>query len=360
MGGEASLRVFFGTYTTAKSKGIYEAAINPATGELGPPTLAAEVKNPTFLALNPAQTRLYAVSEVEQFEGKSAGGVVAFDIESHGLREINQQASGGKGPCHLAIDKTDSCVLVANYGSGSVAVLGLDASGALQGPALAVQHRGSSINPQRQSGPHAHFITTDTQNRFVLACDLGLDKLFVYRFDPKNALLTPDVPPAFLVKPGSGPRHLVFHPNGKTVYLVNEMASRLDVLAYNETSGTLQHVQSLGMLPNDFKGENLGAEVQVHPSGKFVFASNRGHNSIVVYKVISERGELELVKRESCEGRTPRHFVLTPDGRWMLVENQDSDNVAVFAVNARTGELKSTGQKYELGAPVCAVLMKPN
>lgn len=354
---ENSLLVYFGTYTGPGSQGIYAARFDPVTGELGPPKLAAEAKNPTFLALDPTGRRLYAASEVDHFEGKPQGGVLAYGIEKSGeLRPLNQEGSGGAGPCHLAVDRTGACVLVANYGSGSVAALPLRPDGGFGGPASAVQHQGSSVNPQRQAGPHAHFITTAPKNRFALACDLGLDKVLVYRLESAKALLSPAEPPAIKVQAGSGPRHLAFHPNGRFVYLLNELASRLDVFGYDERTAKLNELQSLSTLPPDFTGENLGAEVLVHPSGNFVFASNRGHNSIAVFRVLAG-GKLELVQREPCQGRTPRHFVLAPGGKWMLVENQDSNNVAVFKVDPESGRLASTGNKFELSAPVCAVFV---
>lgn len=353
--------VYIGTYTGAKSRGIYLSRFDAAKGQLGPPELAAETRNPTFLALHPGRPLLYAAGEFDNFGGQRAGSVSAFQIEPTGkLTLLNQQASGGAGPCHLAVDRAGKCVLVANYGSGSLAAIPLQPDGRLGEPVHAVQNQGSSINPRRQTGPHGHFIIADPDNRFALACDLGLDKVFVYRLDSDRALLTPNEPPAMLITPGSGPRHLAFHPNGRTVYLLNELASTVDVFAYNPRAGTLRKLQTLSTLPEDFKGENICAEVQVHPSGKFVYASNRGHNSLAVFAVDRKSGQLSFVERQPSQGKTPRHFTLAPGGNWLLAENQDSNNVVVFRVEPKTGRLVPNGQAIEVGSPVCAVFAGGN
>ncbi|HWX18358.1 MAG TPA: lactonase family protein [Candidatus Binatia bacterium] len=351
--------VYIGTYTEGKSRGIYAARFDTAAGTLSTPELAAETKNPTFLALHPNGRWLYAVGEINNFGGTRAGAVSGFSIEQKTgkLTLLNQQQSGGGGPCHVAVDRTGKCVLVANYGSGSVAALPLKADGKLGEPSTTIQHQGSSVNPQRQAGPHAHFITPDPANRFALACDLGLDKVLLYRLDAVRGGLTPNAPPWAKVKPGSGPRHLAFHPNGRWVYLINEIASTLAVLAYDAEQGAMQELQTLSTLPDDFKGENICAEVQVHPSGKFVYGSNRGHDSITVFAVNSKTGKLSFVERQSTQGKTPRHFALDPSGRWLLAENQDSNTIVVFRVDAKTGRLTATGQKMEVGAPVCVVFV---
>ena len=349
-------QVYIGTYTGKKSLGIYTARFNPESGRLSPPELAATVTNPTFLALHPAGHFLYAVGEVDTFEGKRAGGIHAFQIEPGGkLNPLNSQPSGGTGPCHLAVEQTGHWVLVANYGSGSVAALPLGADGRLGGGSVAIQHHGSSINPQRQAGPHAHFIAPDPLNQFALACDLGLEKVFVYRLNQPRAVLTPNEPPSVTVTPGSGPRHLAFHPDGRHVYLANEMASTLIVFDYQAKTGTLTPLQTISLLPQDFKGQSTAAEVQVHPSGKFVYASNRGNDSIAVYAVDRKDATLKLIEHQSCGGRTPRHFAADPTGRWLLVENQDSDNIVVLRIAEDTGRLTATGQVVEVGAPVCLV-----
>jgi 6-phosphogluconolactonase len=269
------------------------------------------------------------------------------------LRLLNQQASGGGGPCHLAVDRTGKCLLVANYGSGSIAALRIQADGKLVETGAVIQHAGSSVNRQRQAGPHAHFITPDPANRFALTCDLGLDKVLVYKLDPAHAALTPNEPLSVSIKPGSGPRHLAFHPNGHFVYLINEMGSTLTVLGYDSKQGTLQELQAVSTLPEHSQGSSSGAEVQVHPTGKFVYASNRGHDSIAVFAVNAKTGKLTYVEHQSTRGKTPRHFAIDPSGRWLLAENQDSDNIVVFRVDSKSGRLTPTGQAVEVGAPVC-------
>jgi 6-phosphogluconolactonase len=349
-------QVYIGTYTGKKSRGIYTARFNPDSGRLSAPELAAPAANPTFLALHPGGHFLYAVGEVDTFEGKRAGAVHAFRIESGGkLNPLNSQASGGTGPCHLAVDRTGHWVLVANYGSGSVAALPLGQDGQLGPVTVAIQHHGSSINPQRQAGPHAHFIAPDPLNQFALACDLGLDKVLVYRLSQPGAALTANNPPSVTVTPSSGPRHLAFHPDGRHVYLANEMASTMTVFDYQAKTGTLNPLQTISLLPDGFKGQSTAAEVQVHPSGKFVYASNRGHDSIVAFAVEPKDGTLKLLEHHASGGRTPRHFALDPSGRWLLAENQDSDNIAIMRIAEDTGLLTTTGLAFEVAAPVCLV-----
>jgi 6-phosphogluconolactonase len=352
----AERQVYIGTYTGKKSRGIYTARFNPDSGRLTAPELAAPATNPTFLALHPSGHFLYAAGEVNTFEGKRAGGVHAFRIEPGGkLNPLNSQGSGGTGPCHLAVDQTGRWVLVANYGSGSVAALPLSEDGRLGEASVAIQHHGSSVNPQRQAGPHAHFIAPDPLNQFALACDLGLDKVLVYRLNQPGTVLTANEPPSITVTPGSGPRHLAFHPDGRHVYLANEMASTMTVFEYQAKAGTLNPLQTISLLPESFKGQSTAAEVQVHPSGKFVYASNRGHDSIVVFAVDPKDATLKLVEHQSSGGRTPRHFAVDPSGGWLLVENQDSDNIVIIRIAGDTGLLTTTGQVVEVGSPVCLV-----
>jgi 6-phosphogluconolactonase len=255
----------------------------------------------------------------------------------------------------LAVDQTGHWVLVANYGSGSVAALPLGEDGRLGAGIVAIQHHGSSINPQRQSGPHAHFIAPDPLNQFALACDLGLDKVLVYRLNQPGAVLAPNAPPSVTVTAGSGPRHLAFHPDGRHVYLANEMASTMTVFEYQTKAGTLSPLQTISLLPEGFKGQSTAAEVQVHPSGKFVYASNRGHDSIVAFAVEPKDGTLKLLEHHASGGRTPRHFAVDPSGRWLLAENQDSDSIVIMRIAEDTGLLTTTGPAVEVGSPVCLV-----
>jgi 6-phosphogluconolactonase len=351
------LHVYIGTYTGPKSQGIYVSQFDPLNGRLSAPQLAAELKNTSFLAVAPTGKYLYAVEEVGESADKSTGYVAALRISdgSGKLELLNKRSSGGSGPCHLAFDAARKCVLTANYGSGSISILPVNSDGSLGEPSATIQHQGSSVNPERQTGPHAHFICTDPASRFVLACDLGLDKVLVYRLDPSTLFLTPNDPPAISMKPGSGPRHLVFHPNGRFVYVINEMRSTLTVCSYDPWKGALNTLQSVSTLPPSFKGHNTCAEVQVHPSGKFLYASNRGHDSLALFSIDPDSALLTSLGHQFVEGKTPRHFTLDPTGAWLLAENQDSNNIVVFRVDTGTGKLAATGNAIEVGSPACAV-----
>jgi len=347
---------YIGTYTGAKSKGIYVARFDSESGKLSHPELAVETKNPTFLALHPNGSVLYAVVEMDNFQGMKTGAVSAFSIDrkSGKLGLLNQKPSGGGGPCHLSIDKTGKCILVANYGSGHFAALPVGADNRLSAPRQLIRFDGSSTNRERQTGPHAHFINFDPSNNFALGCDLGLDKVFVWKVEP----MYPDwgglkLECSYPIKPGSGPRHLAFHPNGRVVYLINEMAATITVLAYDSDKPALNELQTISTLPEKFEGFKSGAEIQVHPSGKFVYGSNRGHNSIAVFAVDEKSGKLTHVEHQSTQGKTPRHFAIDPTGKWLLAENQDSDNIVIFRIDQETGKLSPTGEKVEVGAPVC-------
>jgi len=349
------LRVYIGTYTGSGSQGIYLARFDSNTGRLSAPELAAETRNPTFLAAHPNGRWLYAVGEISDFEGKRTGAVSAFQMDSATgkLTLLNQESSGGAGPCHVALDKTGRCVLVANYGGGSVAALPIQADGRLGPPGSVIQHAGSSVNPKRQAGPHGHFIACDPANRRALACDLGLDKVLLYDLDPARARLTPSNPASVSVPPGAGPRHLVFHPRGRHVYVVNEMGCSVSVFTYSARSGAMERLETVPTLPPDAAVENTCAEIQVHPSGKFVYASNRGHDSLAIFKVERRGARLNPIGWQPAGGKVPRHFAISPDGRWLLAENQASDNVVVFRIELRTGDLKPTGHTVTVSKPVC-------
>jgi 6-phosphogluconolactonase len=351
--------VYFGTYTGAKSKGIYVSRFDSATGRLTDPELAAATASPSFLALPPSKRFLYAAGETSILNGKRVGAVAAFSLNAKTgrLTLLNRQPSGGEGPCHVAVDQTGKCLLVANYGSGSIAALPIQADGSLGEPGAIIQHHGSSVNPTRQTGPHAHFIIPDPADRFALTCDLGLDQVLVYRLDPAKPALVPNDPPFAPIKPGSGPRHLVFHPSGRFVFLINEIGSTLTAFAYDAKRGALKELQTVLTLPETFAGKSSCAEVQVHPSGKFVYGSNRGDDSIAVFGFDASNGKLTYVEHQPTQGKTPRHFAIDPTGKWLLAENQESNNVVVFRVDAKTGRLSATGQTVSVGAPVCAIFV---
>ena len=346
------IAVYFGTYTGPKSKGIYLSRLDLASGKLSEPSLAGETEQPSFLALHPNRRFLYAVNETGS--GRTgAGKVTAFAVEAEGrLKALNQQSSRGSAPCHLVVDRAGKNLLLANYGGGSVASFPIGPDGRLGESASFVQHAGSSVNPQRQKEPHAHSINLDAGNRFAIAADLGLDKVLVYHFDGVTGRLTPNDPPSTSVKAGSGPRHFAFHPSGRNAYVINELASTVTAFEYDAAKGVLKEIQSLSTLPKGFEGENSTAEVQVHPSGRFLYGSNRGHDSIAVF-AIESGGMLRYVENTSTGGSTPRNFGISPDGKYLLAANQKSDNVVVFQIDSKTGRLTATGNSIEVPSPVC-------
>lgn len=352
---EGKYWVFVGTYTGEKSKGIYRAEFDPSTGKLGEPTLAGEVASPSFLAIHPTGQYLYSVSEISGFDGKKGGAVAAFalDPKSGSLRLLDKESTIGDGPCHLVVDATGKTVLVANYGGGSVAALPIGPDGKLDPASSFIQHTGSSVNPNRQKEPHAHSINVDKANRYAFAADLGLDKILVYKLDPSQGTLTPNDPPAAALKPGSGPRHFAFHPSGKYAYAINELTSTMTAFEYEPETGKLSEIQTISCLPAGFEGTSYTAEVQVHPSGKFVYGSNRGHDSLVIYKVDPSTGRLAVVGHASTQGKNPRNFTVDPTGQYILAANQETDNIVVFKVDPSTGELTPTGQQISVGKPVC-------
>ena len=341
--------VYVGTYTHGKSKGIYAWRFQPATGELTPVGLVAETTNPSWVTVHPNRRFLYAVGE-----SAKAGTVSAFAIDAATgkLTPLNKASSGGAGPCHLAVDKTGKNVLVANYGGGSVAVLPIKEDGRVGEASCFLQHKGSSVDPKRQQGPHAHSVNLDPRQRFALVPDLGLDEVLIYRFDAAKGALAPNDPPFAKVAPGAGPRHLAFHPNGKFGYVISEMGSTVTVFAYDGARGSLKELQVISTLPKDFAGQSTTAEIAVHPNGRFLYGSNRGDDSIAVFAIDPGKGTLTFVDRVSTGGKTPRGFAIDPTGTWLLAANQDSDNIVVFRLNPKTGKLTPSGKVLEVGAPV--------
>jgi 6-phosphogluconolactonase len=354
--------IYVGTYTNAKSgsKGIYRFDFDPATGKLSNRTLAAEARNPSFLAIHPSKQYLYAVGEYGTFEGKPTGGVTAFRIDpaTGQLTELNARPSGGAGPCHVTVDKAGKNVLVANYGGGSASVLQVADDGKLVGPTATVQHAGKGTNPRRQEGPHAHSANLDAANKYAFIADLGLDQVKVYRLDGASGKITPNDPPAFATAPGAGPRHFAFHPDGKRAYVINELDMTLTACDYDPARGVLTKRQTVSTLPAGATGTNFStAEVVVHPSGKFVYGSNRGHNTIAAFAIDPTSGELKSVGHQGEGVKTPRNFNIDPSGNWLIVANQDGNSLVVFRIDQQTGALSPTGERAEVGAPVCVKFM---
>src|SRR5258708_2379562 len=338
--------VYFGTYTGEKSKGIYVSRFDTSSGKLEPPALAAEIVSPSFLAPHPNGRFLYAASEERD------GSVSAFSIDpgTGKLTLLNKVSAHGRGPCYAKVDRTGRAVLIANYGSGSFAVLPIEADGRLREASAVIQDSGKGSILSRQEGPHAHSLNPSPDNRFAVGADLGLDKLFVFKFDAASGTLTEST--TWQDGPASGPRHFAFHPKGKFAYVTNELSSTVVALSFDAQKGELRELQTLSTLPADFKGENSTADVQVHPSGKFLYDSNRGADSIAVFK-IGGKGTLTAVDNTPTQGKTPRGFGIDPTGSFLIAANQKSDSIVVFRIDKSTGRLTATGQTLEAGSPVC-------
>jgi 6-phosphogluconolactonase len=355
----AECLVYFGTRASAKGKGIYMCRLNTVTGTLTSPEVAVETTDPAFLAIHPNHRFLYAVRESGGFEGTPNGAVSAFSIDptTGKLRLLNQQNSGGQGPCHLAVDGTGQCVLVAHYGGGSVAAFPIRGDGSLGAVGAFIQHHGSSADPKRQEGPHAHSVGFDIANRRAFCADLGLDKLLIYQLEPKTAALTTNDPPSVSLTPGAGPRHFTVHPNGRYLYVINELNNTITAFDYDASRGALKESQTVSTLPDKFTAPNTAAEIAILPNGKFLYGSNRGHDSIAVYAVDESTGKLTLVEHQATLGKTPRAFGIDPTGNFLLAANQNSDSIVVFRIDPRTGRLKATGQTLEVPAPVCVTFL---
>src|SRR5580704_1711771 len=352
---------YVGTYTEegSKSKGIYAYRFDADTGEIAELGLAAETTNPSFVALHPNGRFLYAVNEVGKYKGPNSGGVSAFSIDraTGKLTFLNEVASRGADPCYIIVDKGGKNVLVANYTGGSVAVFPVKADGKLGEASDFVQHLGSSVDPKRQGEPHAHSVVLSPDNRFAVVNDLGLDKLLVYRFGPEKGTLKPNDPPAGSIKPGSGPRHFAFHPNGRFAYAINEMGNTVTAFDWDGDLGTFHELQTVPTLPQGFTGENTTAEIAVHPSGRFLYGSNRGHDSIVAFAIDPAKGTLTFVEDDSTQGKEPRNFALDPTGGYLFAANQNSNTVVVFRVDPKNGHLTPTGQKFDVPSPVCVTFV---
>ncbi|MEI7435293.1 MAG: lactonase family protein [bacterium] len=347
--------LYVGTYTLKEAKGIYLFLFDESTGSLQPLGLVAAMPNPTFLRIHPGGRFLYAVSEVRESGGRQNGSVNAFAVNraTGGLTFINSQLSGGAGPCHLSVDRTGRVVMAANYASGSVVALPIKSDGSLGEATEIIQHHGASVNPERQSGPHAHSITPSPDNRFALAADLGLDRIMIYRMDVATGRLQPGNPAWVAVKPGAGPRHLAFHPIHPLVYVINELDNTVITFAWDAAQGTLRELQTASTLPSGFSGASSTAEVQTDRSGRFLYGSNRGHDSIAIFRINEPAGTLSPLAHQPCMGNHPRHFTIHSSGNWLLVANQDSDSIIVFRRNPATGQLVPTSHSATVSMPAC-------
>ncbi len=352
--------VYIGTYTSGKGKsksdGIYVYKMNLESGELSPYKTVENVIEPSYITIDKKRKYLYAVNETETYEGKKSGAVSAFAIDEKtgDLTFLNKQPSLGGAPCFIIVSENEKFVLVANYLGGNVSSFPVQKDGKLGASIDLQQNIGTGPNKDRQEAAHAHSINLDEKNHFAFVCDLGIDKIFIYEFDKKTGKLSPNPAQKFFqAKPGAGPRHFVFHPNSKIAFVINELDSTITSLDYDSKRGTLKEIQTVSTLPEGFKGSNTCADLHVSPNGKFLYGSNRGHDSIVSFKIEDKTGKLDFVEHTSTQGKTPRNFAISPDGKFLLAANQNSDSIVVFRINETSGKLTATGNKANVPKPVC-------
>ena len=352
--------VCFGSYSTPDKESVHLFQLNLQDGSLKKLNAVDGLSNPSFLKIHPNGKYLYTVNEVSTFDGKKSGGVTAFALDVNGgkLNKINQQPSGDTGPCHLTVDATGKYVLVAHYGGGSTSVLPIKKDGSVGAVVSQIKHKGSSVH-SRQKAPHAHAVHVGPNNKFAFAPDLGIDKVLVFSFDEKTGAIAETKFDGAKLEPGSGPRHFGFHPDGKFAYVINEIKQTVTAFRYNAKRGRLRTLQTLSTVPHPVDG-NSTAEVLVHPTGQFLYGSNRGHNSIAMFRINEKNGKLTALGHESTRGSTPRNFGIDPTGQFLLAANQQSDNVAVFRINQETGKLKFTGNEIKLSKPVCVRMILQN
>jgi 6-phosphogluconolactonase len=351
----ADMFVYFGTHVQGAGKGFSLAHFDTETGVLSPPQFLLESKAPAYFVIAPDGRHLYTCHSTPTFDGQPGGAVSAYSIDpgtAH-LTLLNSALTGGADTSYISLDNTHRYALAANYAGGNIDVFAIKPDGSIGDRTAFIQHTGSSIDPKRQPHAFAHSIRVDPTNRFALVADLGLDKFFVYRFNEKDGTLTLNDPPFAAVKPGVGPRHFVFHPNGKWIYLITEMGSQVFQFAWDSEKGTLKELQDISALPADFKGVSACAEMDVHPSGKFLYASNRGHDSLAVFSIDPGDGHLELIQHIPTGGKTPRNFSFDPTAKWLLVTNHDSNNAVVFAIDQETGKLTQHGSPVSVPYPFC-------
>lgn len=353
---DSEITVWIGTGRTDLSRGIYQCTLNQTTGKLSAPVLAAEAEGAGFLAMHPSRTHLYAVSGIA---GK--GSVAAWAIETRdgrpALRFVNSVEVGDGGGTHLSVDASAKSIITAQYGGGSVAVFSLNADGSLRERSQLIDHQGASrAVPERQDAPHAHWAGFSPDQRFAFVPDLGLDKVVIYEFSAAQSQLKPHG--VGVLPPGSGPRHMKFHPNGKWAYVLNEINLTITQFGYDADRGTMTPIETVATVPEELKAKEKtvsAAEIRVHPSGRFVYSSNRGHDTISAFRVNPDDGRLTIIEREPIRGATPRNFNLDPSGRWLLAAGQDSHTLGVFAIDDNTGELTWNGSSVFAPSAICVL-----
>jgi 6-phosphogluconolactonase len=349
--------VFVTAFAPGEKGGIHAYTFDLNEGTLQPLHRTGGVENPFFLAVSPDRRFLYSI-HAKEFGGKENEHVAAFELvgRTGELKLLNRQSSMGTASCYLEVDQTGRMLVVANYSSGSVASLPIKADGSLGEHVSFFHHKGSSVNPDRQKEPHAHCIVVSPDNKFAFAADLGIDQILCYQLDPPVAKLTPNKVPFAKAPAGAGPRHLTFHPSGKRAYVINELANSVSVFDYDAAAGTLTERQTISTLPADFKGTSYCADVKITPDGRYLYGTNRGHDSIACYR-INDDGRLSLIAIEPSRGKGPQNLAITPDGKWLLCANMPGNNIAVFRLDPKTGGLKSTGEPVKQTSPSCIWLI---
>jgi 6-phosphogluconolactonase len=353
--------VFAGTYTRrlghvdGQAEGIYAYRATLSDGALTQMSVTTGIANPSFVALDSQHRYLYAASEVKEFNGQTGGGVYAYTVNRRTgvLTFLNAQPAQGTDPCYVSIDATGRWVLAANYSSGSVIMYPVQADGSLGAASDFKQHEGSSVNPRRQEGPHAHSFVIAPDNRYAFVPDLGMDKIMIYRLDLDNGKLSVGGQPWVQIEPGGGPRHFDIHPGQKFAYCNLEIGNKVVVFKYDEAAGTLEQMQSISTLPADFTGASHTADLHVHPSGRWLYCSNRGHDSIAMYSIDQNTGMLTFLGCEPTQGKVPRNFAIDPAGTLLLAANQNSSTVAAYHIDQQTGKLMPTGAVSPAPTPVC-------
>ena len=351
--------VFISAFASGDKGAIHAFQFDTTNGALKPLHRTTDIRNPFFIAISPDRHFLFAI-DAEKFGGTENEFVAAYAIEGRtgALKRLNQQSTHGRASCYLDVDATGKTVVVANYSSGSVAALSVQKDGSLGEAASFVQHSGSGFDPARQKGPNAHSIVISPDNRFALAADLGIDKILIYRLDAATAKLTSnEAQPFAKMPPGSGPRHLTFHPNGKRVYVISELKNTVTFFDYTADSGTLTERQTISTLPADFTGKSFCADLKITPDGRFLYGTNRGHDSIAAYR-IADDGRLSLITIQPSLGKGPQNLLITPDGQWLLCANMPGNSVVVFRIDPKTGDLKAAGEPVAMPMPSCIRWMK--
>lgn len=346
--------IFLGTYTKNGSKGVYTVRLDAATGTLSAPALVAETPDPAWITLSPDKKFLYAIHPSQALAAGYAVDASASTPRLTALPVAPALAAAGNPPSHLAVDATGRTLLAAHYREGYVASIALRPDGTLGTPNK-IPHSGKSVDPKRQEAPHVHSVTLSPDNRHVIVCDLGLDKIFSYALDASAAKLTPAAAPFVATAPGSGPRHFKFGADGKHAYTITEMGGTIEAFDYNAATGALTPRQAISSIPADFTGLKWGAEVRVHPGGKFLYASNRTHDSLAVFAIAADTGKLTLTEIVPSGGKTPRNFALSPDGQWLVCAHQDSTDLTVFRVDQTTGRLTLATRNTAGPAAVCVL-----